>query len=63
VIGRVGIALGEANISISSMAVGPDAVSKTALMVLSTDTPTPPEVVERLRGTEGIKDIHLITLR
>jgi predicted regulator of amino acid metabolism with ACT domain len=45
------------------MAVGPDAVSKTALMVLSTDTPTPPEVVERLRGTEGIKDIHLITLR
>jgi D-3-phosphoglycerate dehydrogenase len=63
VIGRVGIALGEANISISSMAVGPDAVSKTALMVLSTDTPTPSEVVERLRGTEGIKDIHLITLR
>lgn len=62
-IGRVGVALGEADVSISSMAVGPDAVTKTALMVLSTTAPTPATVVERLRGTEGIQDIHLITLR
>jgi D-3-phosphoglycerate dehydrogenase len=62
-IGRVGIALGEAGISISSMAVGPDALSKSALMVLSTDTPTPSDVVDQLRGTDGINDIHLITLR
>ena len=62
-IGRVGVALGEADISIRSMAVGPDAVSKTALMVLSTSTPTPADVVEKLRHTDGIQDIHLITLR
>ena len=62
-IGRVGLALGEAEISIGSMAVGPDAASKTALMVLSTSTPTPAEVVEKLRHTDGIQDIHLITLR
>jgi D-3-phosphoglycerate dehydrogenase len=62
-VGIVGVALGEANVSIASMAVGPDAMSETALMVLSTSTPTPAEVVSRLRDTDGIVDIHLITLR
>ena len=62
-IGLVGVALGEARVSISSMAVGPDAATKTALMVLSTEAPTPAHVIDRLRETEGIKDIHLITLR
>jgi len=62
-IGRVGLALGEANISIASMAVGPDPKTKTALMVLSTTEPTPASVVELLRDTDGIQDIHLITLR
>jgi D-3-phosphoglycerate dehydrogenase len=62
-IGLVGVALGEAQISIVSMAVGPDPKSKTALMVLSTSTPTPSVVLEKLRDTDGIEDIHLITLR
>jgi D-3-phosphoglycerate dehydrogenase / 2-oxoglutarate reductase len=62
-IGHVGVALGEAGISIASMAVGPDKNAGTALMVLSTETPTPPAVVERLRSQPGILGIHLITLR
>ncbi len=62
-IGRVGVALGDAGISIASMAVGPDHQSHTALMVLSTVAPTPGAVVEALRNTDGIQDIHLITLR
>jgi D-3-phosphoglycerate dehydrogenase len=62
-IGIVGVALGDADISIVSMAVGPDASSTTALMVLSTGSPTPGSVIDRLRGTDGIQDIHLITLR
>jgi D-3-phosphoglycerate dehydrogenase len=62
-IGLVGVALGAAGVSISSMAVGPDHQTKTALMVLSTELPTPPEVIETLRTTDGIQDIHLITLR
>ena len=62
-IGLVGVALGEADVSIASMAVGPDTVSHTALMVLSTNTPTPAAVIARLRETGGIKDIHLISLR
>ena len=32
-------------------------------MVLSTVTPTPSSVIDRLRETDGIQDIHLITLR
>jgi D-3-phosphoglycerate dehydrogenase len=62
-IGIVGQALGAAGISISSMAVGPDPETKTALMVLSTEAPTPASVMEQLRDTDGIQDIHLITLR
>jgi D-3-phosphoglycerate dehydrogenase len=62
-IGLVGVALGEAGISITSMAVGPDHKSGTALMVMSTASPTPTSVLERLRATEGIDDIHLISLR
>jgi hypothetical protein len=45
------------------MAVGPDVRTKTALMVLSTVESTPASVIDRLRDTEGIQDIHLITLR
>ena len=62
-IGMVGVALGAAGVSISSMAVGPDQRTKTALMVLSTEIPTPTDVIDRLRDTDGIQDIHLITLR
>ena len=62
-IGHVGMALGEAGISITAMAVGPDKQAGTALMVLSTSTPTPSEVVERLRANEGILGIHVIALR
>jgi D-3-phosphoglycerate dehydrogenase / 2-oxoglutarate reductase len=62
-IGMVGVALGEAEVSISSMAVGPDHRTQTALMVLSTEIPTPSDVIEKLRHADGIQDIHLITLR
>jgi D-3-phosphoglycerate dehydrogenase / 2-oxoglutarate reductase len=62
-IGMVGVALGEAGVSISSMAVGPDLRTRTALMVLSTEIPTPSDVIARLRDADGIQDIHLITLR
>jgi D-3-phosphoglycerate dehydrogenase / 2-oxoglutarate reductase len=60
-IGLVGIALGEAGVSISSMAVGPSTTGNTALMVLSTDAPVPDETFVRLRGSDGILDIHRIT--
>lgn len=62
-VGLVGLALGAAGVSISSMAVGPDPQNKTALMVLSTEVPTPADVIADLRDADGIIDIHLISLR
>ena len=62
VIGIVGTALGAADVSISSMAVGPSPETATAMMVISTTIEAPDAVVEQLRGDEGILDIHRVTL-
>ncbi|MHB8328156.1 MAG: phosphoglycerate dehydrogenase [Acidimicrobiales bacterium] len=60
-IGVVGTALGEAGVSISSMAVGPSRSGSTALMVLSTDRHVPDDTFTLLQASEGIVDIHRIT--
>ncbi len=60
-IGVVGVVLGEAGVSISSMAVGPSRAANTALMVLSTDRSVPDDAFARLRASDGILDIHRIT--
>jgi D-3-phosphoglycerate dehydrogenase len=60
-IGVVGTALGEAEVSISSMAVGPSRTGNTALMVLSTDRHVPDDTFALLQASEGILDIHRIT--
>jgi D-3-phosphoglycerate dehydrogenase len=67
-IGVVGVVLGEAGISISSMAVGPseepevERDTPTALMVLSVDRATPDDVLARLRSDQGIVDLHRVAL-
>ena len=61
-IGVVGMALGIAGISISSMAVGPSADGHSALMVLSTSEPVPADLVEHLRDGDGIFGIHAVSL-
>jgi D-3-phosphoglycerate dehydrogenase len=59
-IGVVGTILGEADVSISSMAVGPSATGNTALMVLSTDGQIPDESLHKLRDADGISDVHTV---
>jgi D-3-phosphoglycerate dehydrogenase len=59
-IGVVGTILGNAGVSISSMAVGPSATGNTALMVLSTDRLVPDEALDQLRGSAGISDVHTV---
>jgi len=61
-IGVVGVVLGDAGISISSMAVGPSREAGTALMVLTCDRPVPDEALGRLRADEGILDLHRVSL-
>jgi D-3-phosphoglycerate dehydrogenase len=60
-IGVVGVVLGDAGVSISSMAVGPSRATNTALMVLSTDRFVPDDAFARLGAADGILDIHRIT--
>lgn len=59
-IGIVGTALGEAGVSISSMAVGQTVGAGTALMALATDVPVPDDVLDRLRSRDGILDVHRV---
>ena len=59
-IGVVGTILGDADVSISSMAVGPSATGNTALMVLSTDGEIPDGALVSLREAEGISDVHTV---
>jgi D-3-phosphoglycerate dehydrogenase len=59
-IGVVGTILGDAEVSISSMAVGPSATGNTALMVLSTDGEVPDDALGRLRDAAGISDVHTV---
>ena len=59
-IGVVGTALGAADVSISSMAVGQSRTGNTALMVLSTDRYVPDDTFAQLQRSEGILDIHRI---
>ena len=59
-IGVVGTIVGDAGVSISSMAVGPSATGNTALMVLSTDGQVPDEALGQLRDAPGISDVHTV---
>jgi D-3-phosphoglycerate dehydrogenase len=59
-IGVVGTILGDAEVSISSMAVGPSATGNTALMVLSTSGEIPDGALQQLRAAEGISDVHTV---
>ncbi|MGH9042592.1 MAG: phosphoglycerate dehydrogenase [Acidimicrobiia bacterium] len=61
-IGRVGVTLGDAGVNIADMALGRGRTGEHALMVLSTDSPVDPAVVERLRAQDGILDAKAIEL-
>ena len=62
VIGRVGTMFAEAGVNIANMTVSRTRRGGKALMVLSIDTPAPPELVERLQG-EGFDDARFISLQ
>jgi D-3-phosphoglycerate dehydrogenase / 2-oxoglutarate reductase len=61
-IGVVGTVLGQAGVSISSMAVSPNKGQGTALMVLSVETPLDEATMAALAGGEGITTAHQISL-
>ena len=61
VIGKVGTLFGEGRVNIANMTVSRSRRGGKALMVLSIDSPAPPELVERLLA-EGFDDARFIAL-
>lgn len=62
IIGRVGTALGEADINISFMHVGRRAPRSQAIMVLGTDEPVPADLLAQMQGWDDILWLRAITL-
>lgn len=60
-VGIVGAALGNAEVSITNMAVGQTSGGGTALMLLSTDRPVTNDVLGQLRDQPGIFGLHCVT--
>jgi D-3-phosphoglycerate dehydrogenase / 2-oxoglutarate reductase len=61
VIGRVGTLFGEAGVNIANMTVSRTRRGGKALMVLTVDSPPPPELVETIRA-EGFDDARVLEL-
>jgi D-3-phosphoglycerate dehydrogenase len=62
VIGKVGTILGEAGINIATMEVGRKEAGGLALMCLAVDSPIPPDVLDRIVETVGMKSARSIVL-
>jgi len=61
-IGAVGTILGDGGVNIDEFDLGKGPAGDKPLMVLSTSTPVPPEVVTQLRRTDGVVDARAIEL-
>jgi D-3-phosphoglycerate dehydrogenase len=62
-IGLVGTVLGDAGVNVADMAVGHHRGEDTAVMVLATDGPVSPDVLDDLRSGDGILQVHALDLR
>ena len=61
-IGRVATVLGDAGLNISNMDVGQSPSGEAALMVIATETPVPPSVVDLVTAQPGVKSARAIDL-
>ncbi|OPY07571.1 MAG: D-3-phosphoglycerate dehydrogenase [Syntrophus sp. PtaB.Bin001] len=62
VIGAVGTILGQNNINIAHMDVARDQPRGSAIMILNLDDEVPPEIIDKLRTSENIKEVTQIIL-
>lgn len=61
-IGKVGTTFGEEGVNIVSAAVGAEASSDQAVMVLTTDAPVPQRTIDRILELDGFADGRAVTL-
>jgi D-3-phosphoglycerate dehydrogenase len=62
VIGKVGTILGDSGINIAGMQVGRDVPRGHAVMILSVDSPIPPELIAKISQVEGMEQAKLVEL-
>lgn len=62
IIGPVGMVMGEARINIAAMQVGRIRQGEEAVMVLNVDSRPPEELLDKIRGIDGIRDVKLVKL-
>lgn len=60
VIGRVGTILGNAGVNIAEWRLGRSAPGETALAFINLDAAAPADVVESLRGIEGVREVRQV---
>ncbi len=61
-IGAIGSLLGSVNINIAEMRVGREAPRGSAVTAVRLDDPVSPELLDRLRGVEGVRSLFLAEL-
>ena len=61
-VGRVATIVGDHGINIAEMNLGRGPSGDVSLMLLSTSTPVPTEVLTQLRATDGVVDARSIEL-
>ena len=59
-IGRVGTILGNAGVNIAEWRLGRTAPGETALAVVNLDNPAPGDVLDSLRGIEGVRTVRQV---
>ncbi len=62
IIGNLGTILGKHNINIAAMSFGREKLGGKAVSVLNVDSPVPADVLDKIRKTENILGVKLITI-
>lgn len=62
IIGAVGTLLGEHEVNIAAMQVGRKRIGGKAVMVLTVDSPVPPETLEQITTVDGIMAVRMVSL-
>lgn len=62
VVGKIGTILGSNGINIASMQFGRERPWGRSIILITTDTPTPPDVVEQLKRVEEVTDVRVVEI-
>jgi D-3-phosphoglycerate dehydrogenase len=62
IIGAVGTLIGQRDVNIAAMQVGRKVIGGRAVMVLTVDSPVPPETLEEIAKVDGVLGVRMVSL-